>query len=627
MPENKVRRYYGLIWFSLIVTVCFGIYFPGLEGPFFLDDIPHLTPLFAVDSGTNEWAAWDYLFSRSGYLGRPVSMATFIFNAIEYGDDTWFWKLWNLVIHGMTGIAIFFFTSRILKHVNEAKEAIPLSLLVTAFWLLHPLHVSTVLYTVQRMTQLSTLFIFLGLLFYVTGRQRLETNKLLAGWTSIGATFLLFFPLAIFSKETGLLLPVLVFIVELFVFRFNIIPTQKKYLTVLFISFLWIPLVAGLVYISINYDNGIMQGYVSREFTLTERLLTEFRVIVFYLYQLLFPAPFNMGFFHDDIEISKSLFDPLTTLFSFITIMGLLLFSWIKRKDFPLITFGIVFFFVSHSLESTIFPLELAFEHRNYLASYGIILLFSVLIYPLFNRKQRIIQSIPVFLLISCSLLLAFRVQAWGSENSMYLYMQKQRPDSKRLTTIVANIYADNGHYDKANELLGRFDEIGFKVNSLYIKCRRDGALQTSDFENISVDSGTIVNLYAGEAIINLANLGLDNACGFRSSDFIALVDKALSVRTHDNLVRQNLFMYKAHYFHREKNYPAAINVLERAFSTYDRNPVPLFLASEWYIDRLEISAAKKYYNRAVIISGKSGKDYSALIAQVGARISEKVSQ
>jgi hypothetical protein len=601
------------------------IYLPGLNGPFFLDDNPQLTPLFSLGGEHPDIHVWDYISSRSGHLGRPVSMGTFIANAVLHGSDIWYWKLWNLIIHIVTGLVMYFLTLRLCRVCSSRNNASYVALLVTACWLLHPLQVSTVLYTVQRMAQLSTFFILCGLLLYVIGRQALlQRNQ--KGWLYIAAVFFLLFPLAVFSKENGILFPLLVFILEWFVFRFEIEADQKKYLVGLFVLFLWIPFLIGSILLIVGWEQWVLNGYLSRDFTLGERLLTQFRVMLLYIGQIVYPVPSGFGFFHDDIVLSKSLIDPIETILSLMFLSALLILAWFYRNRFPLFVFGVLLFFASHLLESTIFSLELMFEHRNYLASYGIILSLAIVIHAVFaSSKTFVTKYFPISLVVFLSLLLVFRVQAWSSENSMYLYMQKQRPDSKRLTVIVANMYAENGFYNRASKLLSRFDDAGFKINALYIKCRQGGKLDGDDFSSISVASNELIDLYASEAIINLANLGLDNLCHFNSLDFIGLIDKTLDARASSNLARQKLLMYKAHYLHREKQYLSAVKQLDNAFNEYDINPVPLFLASEWLLDIGDLDSARKYYVNAVMVSESSGKNYSELINQVGSRFPGKV--
>ena len=152
--------------FFLIVL----IYLPGLSGPLLLDDGPQIFPLIN-DAQNLGWLELirQHIFSNSGYLQRPLSMATFLINAVINGDNLFYWKFTNVLLHICTGVLVFLLTRLLLSlNGNFDKSRVQLiSFLVAMFWLLHPLQVSTVLYLVQRMTILATLFTFTVLFCYV----------------------------------------------------------------------------------------------------------------------------------------------------------------------------------------------------------------------------------------------------------------------------------------------------------------------------------------------------------------------------------------------------------------------------------------------------------------------------
>ena len=158
--------------------MCAVVYVPGLQGPMLHDDFPQLSGLLATDTGDWRELSDEYLVSASGYLGRPVSMASFIANAILHGGELRYWKATNLLIHGLTAVVVFFLARVLLQASSSTirpEQAGWLALLVAGLWMLHALHVSTVLHTVQRMAQLAALFVFTGLLSCSRGRLRQVT--------------------------------------------------------------------------------------------------------------------------------------------------------------------------------------------------------------------------------------------------------------------------------------------------------------------------------------------------------------------------------------------------------------------------------------------------------------------
>ena len=207
---------------AISVMLAVFAYLPGLGGPLFLDDWPQLGGLIDESASDPALLFNNYLVSGSGPLGRPVSMMTFILDATAHGPDTWWWKYQNLLIHLVSGLLVAWLAAMLAQAVGKRAGSDPwlFGVVAGALWLLHPLQVSTVLYTVQRMTELSTLFVLAGLVCYVRGRHWLSVSSW-RGWLLIALGFGLFYPLGVFSKENALLFPVYCALVELLVFRFE----------------------------------------------------------------------------------------------------------------------------------------------------------------------------------------------------------------------------------------------------------------------------------------------------------------------------------------------------------------------------------------------------------------------
>jgi protein O-mannosyl-transferase len=112
---------------------------------------------------------------------------------------------------------------------------------------------------------------------------------------------------------------------------------------------------------------------------MAERVLTQFRIVLYYLTLLIYPLPSRLNLDYD-FPISKSVLDPPTTLISIVIILGLIGYSlWTARKR-PVLSFCILWYFGNLVIESSIFPLEMVFEHRLYLPSIGPIILFALLV-------------------------------------------------------------------------------------------------------------------------------------------------------------------------------------------------------------------------------------------------------
>ena len=193
--DSRLQLAYGGAFWSLM-ALTFVIYEPGLQGPLLLDDYANLAPLHELEEYPERWR--EVIGSNeSGPLGRPIAMLTFVGNRLSSGPSIEALKHANLMLHLLSGALVFWLAGRLLKE----RWADPWlgALWVATLWLTAPLSVSTVLYVIQRMAQLSALFMLVGLLTYVIGRQNMNTRPV-HGALLLISTFLLSTPIAAFSK-------------------------------------------------------------------------------------------------------------------------------------------------------------------------------------------------------------------------------------------------------------------------------------------------------------------------------------------------------------------------------------------------------------------------------------------
>jgi tetratricopeptide (TPR) repeat protein len=151
-----------------------------------------------------------------------------------------------------------------------------------------------------------------------------------------------------------------------------------------------------------------------------------------------------MALFHDDIAISRGLFVPMTTAASLFGILAALVVAVAVRKKAPIAAFGILFFFAGHVLESTVFPFEIAYEHRNYFPMYGILLaLFFCILYPLSYLQNLRMRQAAAFLLIGLFAAGTFsRASAWADPLSFNQAEVEHHPDSPRANSEMGDTYS-----------------------------------------------------------------------------------------------------------------------------------------------------------------------------------------
>lgn len=455
-----MRRFLPVFMFVCSLVLAFFCYRPGLYGDFLFDDTINIVEntslkIDTLDLSSLKAAAFSM---RNGILARPISMASFAIDYYFGGPAPYGFKLTNLIIHLLNGVCIFVLTMLVLgmhrrRHTPEfsADRLRWISLAVASAWLLHPLNLTGVLYVVQRMASLSALFTLLGLTVYLYGRQRQIDGK--SGWGWILSAFMLFTPLAVLSKENGALLPAFMLLAEVLLLNFQAPSTRTRYmLATLFAVTVILPVIVLAVY-SIYKPAWLLGGYSIRDFTLPERLMTEARVLWFYLRLVIVPDISQLGLRHEDISISRGLLTPFSTLFACIGLVLLAGAAFLLRQRHPIAAFGILFFLLGHSIESSVIPLEIAHEHRNYLPDYGILLMvFYYLLSPAWHHlgvqlvrgkdTLRLRQALAVVLVMFFGAITAIRAGQWADSFGLAQVEVKHHPDSMRANTEMAYLYA-----------------------------------------------------------------------------------------------------------------------------------------------------------------------------------------
>lgn len=470
---------------SFLLLICFFLYKPGLTGGFLLDDENTLSKLDLVNDNISFDSVWSYLAaSEAATLKRPVSMLSFLLDAQNWPAEAYSFKRTNLIIHLLNGLLLYVFLYRLFSSHKKYKEsAVLISFIASGFWILSPFLLSTTFYISQRMSMLPVLFGIIGFNIYFYLRKKVEkrpdkyTFSLL---TVIYGTVLL----AIFSKENAILLIFLFPLFEIFICQnwLHLTPLSLRKKIWLFA----LPLIGTVIIIMYMMTQTIF-AYDFRLFTITERFLTQFRALSSYLYYLFIPDYFTEGVFTDGFKFSKGFLSPISTLFSVIFVSGLLLSAWFLKHRFTWYSFAVFFFFIAHAIESSIFPLELYFEHRNYLPALFLYVPAALVLSHLV-RLSKIYYLVVVALLGLFSMHLYFRANLWGNEHFLYQQSIEKFPESNRARIFYAGLHEQNGLPIDAIEILEAgyeySNKLELRLDAAYLKCKVKD-LSNKDMENL----------------------------------------------------------------------------------------------------------------------------------------------
>lgn len=472
-----MRRRSSWLLLAIAIVVTAIVYWPGLTGGWLFDDHPNIVDnhdlqLHAVNEASLVRAA---LSSPSSEFKRPLASLSFVMNYLMGGLNPYGWKLFNLLLHLLNGVLVFLLTRQLLRAVTERQETASTSIdaasaqrydliaaLVAGGWMLLPINITGVLYVVQRMESMANLFVLLGLIGYMAGRRRMlcsttgdRQGLLLCAFSLVAAT-----ATGLLAKETVVMLPFYAALVEWIVFGFSTADsvgrTRDWRIMTLFLVVLVLPMIAGLAWLVPGVMNPA--AWAARDFTMRTRLLSEARIVVDYIDWTLLPTPRALSFYHDDFRVSTGLFTPWTTLACIAILIAMVAGIVALRKRRPLVALGLAFFLGCHLLTATILPLELIFEHRNYFASFGLLLTVVPLLVP---TGQHQTNHRPPFalargVLLGGLLLLwasqtAMTALAWSSPLGMAESLADRAPRSPRAQYELGRTYIIYSNYDPAS--------------------------------------------------------------------------------------------------------------------------------------------------------------------------------
>ncbi len=361
----------------LMVLVVSLVYSNTLESPFILDDfhtIKHEPNIRFTDFSFQN-------LTKAGFeslsASRPIVMISFALNYYFHQNNVAGFHLVNIIIHIICGILLYHLikttlTISIKFSPDPLRPRTPVSSMshvsLAAFfgamiWLVHPVQTQSVTYIVQRMNSMAAMFYILTLLLYIKARLSIIKRE---KW-GLFACSIITGLMAIGSKEIAATLPLFIFFYELYFFQDLKMAWFRRNLH----AFAGLIIVFFLIVFLLSRGDiidTISNTYRQFDFTMGQRVMTEFRVVIFYITLLVFPHPSRLNLVHD-FPLSYSVADPITTILSMGAVTGLIALALFTAKKERLLSFSILWFLGNLVIESSIIGLHIIFEHRIYLPS------------------------------------------------------------------------------------------------------------------------------------------------------------------------------------------------------------------------------------------------------------------
>jgi protein O-mannosyl-transferase len=449
------QKYKIDIFFLCLLAIITGLLYSNtLHGEFLFDDLRLIlhNPQIKISE-----LSFESLISAASTT-RPVAMLSFALNHYFHQDNVTGYHIINIIIHFLSGFFLYLFlksTFQLPALREKYKKRTWLPFVTASLWLVNPIHTQSVSYIIQRMNSMSAMFYILAMLLYSKARASVSQS----GQYLLFILCMTAFILALGSKEIAVTLPFFILLYEWYFFQ----KLKKKWLkNFLIMGGLLCLLLLGLYCIApAFFPTGIISsGYSLYDFTLPQRVLTEFRVVLLYVSLIFFPHPSRLNLDYD-FPLSYSLLNPSTTFIAIIICVASLILAIYLAKRESVLSFCILWFLGNLVIESSIIPLDLVFEHRTYLPSMLLILLATILGHKII--KPQVARTGIFILIMTIGSTWAYqRNNVWENALSLLIDTAHKSPEKARPFYNVACEYAKKSDAEKAiiwlRESIGKDD-------------------------------------------------------------------------------------------------------------------------------------------------------------------------
>jgi tetratricopeptide (TPR) repeat protein len=470
-------------WYMQVLLLAFLVvlaYGHTLGVPFYLDDFSSIqeNPVIYNWQGTLA-ELWQFAALRIvGYFSFALNYQVHQFQVGGY-------HVVNIIIHFLAGCAVLGLLRGLVRTPalntllsDDTKRWLPL--VVALIFVLHPLQIQSVTYIVQRLASLAALFYIAAMACFILAR--LTPSRLVGIFWTLAC--ILFTVLAFFTKQNTFTLPIALLLLELIFFRRGEVRLKG-------VVMLWGAGICLILLVLMLEQNPVVQNFLfsniqalknldalTRETTdisRTSYLVTQ--MIVLWTYIGLFFRPASSHIDYDNERFITNEFfstnenshfttrlldsEPLLALIGHLLLLGLAVYS---LRRWPLVAFGIFFYYLAHAVESSVIPIrDVIFEHRTYLPNLGIAVLCAWLLVAQLPRwlnkvtgDRLIIQTVVFVPVLALLLVLGsatwLRNQMWRDPVALWQHNVEQSPEKKRGWIILGKHLVQRGQQEQEQD-------------------------------------------------------------------------------------------------------------------------------------------------------------------------------
>lgn len=642
--KNKVQLLFSSDWFILLLLffATLIVYLNSFVVPFQFDDQNQISYRVCYHS-------FEFFKSFSNWFkinGRPISFFTFTINYVLHGEKVFGYHLVNFIIHFVTGNILFFWLKLLPPVKNGGEKFSWFPVVVTLFFLLHPVQTQSVTYIIQRMTALSGLFLMLAVYLYTIGRfKQLKTNVLREGILFYFLSFLAGV-MGVLSKQNSIIFPIILLLVELFFIRNHAGKLYRNY-------FISATFCIGILLIIALIKFGLPAE--THAFSRIQYLATQMKVIPRYFQMMFFPVGLSID---HGVEIVDGFFN-LWTILGALTLLSIIVFAFIMVKKIPLFSFGIFWIFITLVIESSIIPItDPMFDQRMYMPTIGFsIAIWALADYFIFQNKRYLIKPVIIPILLLFSIMTIARNNVWQSRVAIWEDVVNKYPNHLRGWMALGKMY-NNGDeknvlksikcFEKARNIDPENEEnlldLGFsylenrqedkaldcysKLSKSSDKVKKNQALKVLSAYNVSKGNSELAEKYLKDAIAvddsdpeSWENL---YSIYFKLNDFknaLEVSSKWLAI--NPNNAKANFYMGKSWFYLNDRE--TARKYLIKAIQIDSNQADAMMLYANTCVNKFDYDEAILYLDKAYAINKNSKiPEYIAYIKQLKIKIPKK---
>ena len=423
-----------LFLYFFLFVLAIALYYNGLSVPFYMDDFQSIrnNPLLA--SASLDDVAAQYPMREIGYVSFALQVQLF-----GYGVESF--RIVNILLHSVAGFLVMILSAQIMsisKVYEDARQITFISFIVGALFIVLPLNSQPVIYIVQRVTLLACVFALLTIVSYIALRcsEGLARKILFSTLCVIGIAG------GLMSKQNYVTIFPVIVLLEVLLLQ-GIRKSTIKHILLLMLSAVML-----LNLIDFAFSFGIFAAIDQATRTLDtisrwEYFSHQLPILWMYIYKFFVPYPLLLEY-----GVTRYTWSDWQVWLSFFAFLGLFFTLYSLRNRIPVFVFLISSYFITHSLESSLFPItDLVFEHRTYLPNVFLALAAVLLLFKVTARKPKVFASLSLAAIIGFSSITYGRIALWKEPMEFYRQNLTHVENNPRAYGALALLYAHDRNY------------------------------------------------------------------------------------------------------------------------------------------------------------------------------------